>query len=217
METQKQEEPIELKESVKLSKNTKGYNWDLRLVEQQCESFENMIKIEIEGIKKDPASFSSRGENKGKLKKDLEKKIEGLERSLEAVKFYSLYETEKKERNLFDYDDILEALNKIVEESEEAKDYIKTNFLYILIDEHQDSSNVQNEFLKRVWSDVEKPNIFVVGDDRQLIYGFGGASLEYFENLHKDLSDKIKTERLISDETEGEIKKVIEKFVESVK
>ena len=147
------------------------------------ESFENMIKIEIEGIKKDPASISSRGENKGKLKKDLEKKIEGLERSLEAVKFYSLYETEKKERNLFDYDDILEALNKIVEESEEAKDYIKTNFLYILIDEHQDSSNVQNEFLKRVWSDVEKPNIFVVGDDRQLIYGFGGASLEYFENF----------------------------------
>ena len=106
-----------------------------------------------------------------------------MERSLEAVKFYSLYETEKKERNLFDYDDILEALNKIVEESEEAKDYIKTNFLYILIDEHQDSSNVQNEFLKRVWSDVEKPNIFVVGDDRQLIYGFGGASLEYFENF----------------------------------
>ncbi|MCE9549097.1 ATP-dependent helicase [Candidatus Nomurabacteria bacterium] len=52
-----------------------------------------------------------------------------------------------------------------------------------MIDEHQDSSGVQNEFLEKVWGDVEKPNIFVVGDDRQLIYGFGGASLHYFENF----------------------------------
>ena len=61
------------------------------------EDFENMIKIEIENIQKDPESISSRGESKGKLKKDVEKRIESLERSLEAVKFYSLYETEKKE------------------------------------------------------------------------------------------------------------------------
>lgn len=145
--------------------------------------FENEIKIEIEDIQKDPESVSSRGESKGKLKKDAEKKIEGLERTLEAVKFYSLYEIEKKERDLFDFDDILEALNKIVEESEEAKEYVKTNFLYVLIDEHQDSSGVQNKFLEQVWGEVEKPNIFVVGDDRQLIYGFGGASLQYFENF----------------------------------
>ena len=145
--------------------------------------FENLIKMEIKGIQEDPENISARGESKGKLKKDVEKKIEGLKRSLEAVKFYRLYETGKKELNLFDYDDILEALNKIVEESEEARDYIKTNFLYVLIDEHQDSSNVQNEFLMQVWGEVEKPNIFVVGDDRQLIYGFGGASLQYFENF----------------------------------
>jgi len=41
--------------------------------------------------------------------------------------------------------------------------------------------------------------------------------LEYFENLHKDLVEKIKTEKAITDETEGEIKEVIIKFVESVK
>ncbi len=41
--------------------------------------------------------------------------------------------------------------------------------------------------------------------------------LEYFDNLHKDLVEKIKKERAISDETEIEIKAVITKFVESVK
>jgi len=40
---------------------------------------------------------------------------------------------------------------------------------------------------------------------------------EYVGNLHKDLTEKIKKERAISDETEAEMKKVIEKFVESVK
>jgi len=39
--------------------------------------------------------------------------------------------------------------------------------------------------------------------------------LEYVGNLHKDLIEKIKSERQISDETEKEIKKVIEKFIEA--
>jgi len=39
--------------------------------------------------------------------------------------------------------------------------------------------------------------------------------LEYFENLHKDLLEKIKSERQITDETEAEIKEVITKFIEA--
>ena len=148
-----------------------------------AKKFENEIKMEIKIVENNPSSLSSRGERKGEMKKEAEKKIEGLCRTLEAIAFYNLYEQEKKDKNLFDYDDILEALVQIVEESPEAKNYIKENFLYILIDEHQDSSGVQNEFLEKVWKDEEKPNIFVVGDDRQLIYGFGGASLRYFENF----------------------------------
>ncbi len=40
--------------------------------------------------------------------------------------------------------------------------------------------------------------------------------LEYFENLHKDLLEKIKKERAISDDTENEIKNVIQSFLDSV-
>ncbi|OGI73854.1 hypothetical protein A3D42_01390 [Candidatus Nomurabacteria bacterium RIFCSPHIGHO2_02_FULL_41_18] len=147
------------------------------------EDFKKEIKSEIEFVSKDPSSLSSRGERKGELKKDAERKIESLRRSLEAAKFYYVYEEKKKEKNLFDYDDILKSLVSIVRESEEAAEEMRLNFLYVLVDEHQDSSGAQNEFLKAVWGIVEKPNIFVVGDDRQLIYGFGGASLEYFENF----------------------------------
>ncbi len=147
------------------------------------EDFERSIKEEIEKIKNDPENISSRGESKGELKKEILKKIESLSRTEESVKFYELYELAKKENNFFDYDDVLACLVEIIEESEDAGSYLREQYQYILIDEHQDSSGVQNEFLEKVWSEVELPNIFVVGDDRQLIYGFGGASLEYFENF----------------------------------
>ena len=98
-----------------------------------AKKFENEIKMEIKIVENNPSSLSSRGERKGEMKKEAEKKIEGLCRTLEAIAFYNLYEQEKKDKNLFDYDDILEALVQIVEESPEAKNYIKENFLYILI------------------------------------------------------------------------------------
>ena len=141
------------------------------------------IEEDKDNLKKDPNSISTRGESKGKLKKEVEKKIEQLSRTIEVVKFYEIYEEKKKEKSLLDYDDVLEYAVKLVEEFDDIKKDLQENFQYILIDEHQDSSGVQNSFLKAVWQEVEKPNIFVVGDDRQLIYAFSGAKLSYFEEF----------------------------------
>ncbi|MBP9821801.1 MAG: ATP-dependent helicase, partial [Candidatus Pacebacteria bacterium] len=147
------------------------------------EDFLTEVDGDITRIEQDPDNISSRGESKGKLKKEAEKKIESLARTREVVKFYELYEQAKIAQGLMDYDDVLEYAVKIVEISDDARDEIREQFLYVLVDEHQDSSGVQNSFLRAVWADVEQPNIFVVGDDRQLIYGFGGASLSYFEEF----------------------------------
>ena len=141
------------------------------------------IDTEIKMIESDPASISSRGESKGKLKKEAEKKIEQLNRSKEAVKFYSIYEEEKREGNYMDYDDVMQYALEIIKVSDDVKSQIREDSQYVLIDEHQDSSAVQNELLKTIWGDTDRPNIFVVGDDRQLIYGFGGASISYFEEF----------------------------------
>lgn len=155
------------------------------LKRERMESEDFLIEIErdIKNLKESPESISSRGESKGQLKKEVLKKIESLDRTREVVKFFELYEEYKKEKNVFDYDDVLVNLVKIIENSDDARDTIRERYLYILIDEHQDSSGIQNEFLQKVWGEIEQPNIFVVGDDRQLIYGFGGASLAYFEGF----------------------------------
>ncbi len=138
------------------------------------------IEIDIEALRTSPESLSSRGARKGELKKEVEKKIESLERTREVVRFYEVYESVKRDRALMDYDDVLSYAVTLAEESEDVRAALRENYLYILVDEHQDSSGIQNAFIEAVWGGTEQPNIFVVGDDRQLIYGFGGASLAHF-------------------------------------
>lgn len=155
------------------------------LKRERMSSFDFMIEVEreIDRLKNDPDNISSRGESKGQLKKDTLKKIEALYRTKEVALFYEQYESKKKEKRFMDYDDVLEYAVRLVEESDEVCADIRESYLYVLVDEHQDSSGVQNAFLQAVWKSVEQPNIFVVGDDRQLIYGFGGASLDYFQEF----------------------------------
>lgn len=153
----------------------------LKREQQSPASFFDKVQEEIDSLKTDPENLSSRGPSKGLLKKETEKRIESLERTKEVVTFYELYEKEKKQHALMDYDDVLSYAVFLAEGSEEVRAYLQESYQYILVDEHQDSSGVQNAFLKAVWQEVEKPNIFVVGDDRQLIYGFSGASHSYFE------------------------------------
>ena len=141
------------------------------------------IKSDIHKLENDESSISTRGESKGSLKKEIITKISGLERTQEIVKFYEEYESLKKTKNLCDYDDILRYALEIIANSEDVKSELCERYNYVLVDEHQDSSGIQNNILKAIWGDTELPNIFVVGDDRQLIYGFGGASIEYFEDF----------------------------------
>lgn len=148
-----------------------------------AEQFLAEIESEIAFIRESPDSISSRGATKGQLKKEVLKTLESLERTKEVVLFYEIYEKVKREKNLMDYDDVIEYAVQLAQESEDVCATLRESYLYIHVDEHQDSSGLQNAFLSAVWKEVERPNIFVVGDDRQLIYGFGGASLSYFEEF----------------------------------
>lgn len=147
------------------------------------ELFLQELEHDIDALKRDPESVSSRGPSKGQIKKEIEKKIESLERTKEVVQFYEAYEMVKRARALMDYDDVLEYAVALVETVEDVRADLRETYQYVLVDEHQDSSGVQNAFLRAVWQETEKPNIFVVGDDRQLIYGFSGASISYFEDF----------------------------------
>ncbi len=106
------------------------------------------------------------------------KPIDQLNKLLALSELYGAYETELKTRNLYDYDDmILFALEKL-ESSHEFLANVQETFQYILADEYQDTNAAQARIINLIANNPVhegRPNVMVVGDDDQAIYGFQGA------------------------------------------
>ena len=135
---------------------------------------------EIERVRQDESSISSRGLTKGKLKAEALKRIEKCERTKVLADIYEQYEARKKSERLTDFDDLIIELITALRTDELLLRMIQEKFLYILIDEHQDTNDSQNMLIQLIADFFETPNLFVVGDEKQAIYRFQGASVENF-------------------------------------
>lgn len=147
-------------------------------------------KAEIERVKDDPESISSRGATKGSLKADALKRIERCERTIIFADVYEDYEAKKKEDRKMDFDDLLFELLTTLQNDKLLLQLIQEKFLYILVDEHQDTNDSQNLIVALLANFFDNPNIFVVGDEKQAIYRFQGASVENFlkfQNIWKSM------------------------------
>ncbi|MDP2593618.1 MAG: ATP-dependent DNA helicase [bacterium] len=138
------------------------------------------IKKKIEEIKSDDASYSTRGKTKGQLKAEAQKKIEKAEKTMLFADVFEEYENQKRKLNRYDYDDIILELVKAFETSENFLRLVQERFLYVLVDEHQDTNDSQNKMIKAISDFFDNPNVFIVGDEKQAIFRFQGASVENF-------------------------------------
>lgn len=87
----------------------------------------------------------------------------------------------KYNNNIFEFSDIFDMAIKLVDLNNEIKDEIKDSFKEILIDEYQDTNDLQDEFIKR----IENNNIYMVGDIKQSIYRFRNANPELFKEKYE--------------------------------
>lgn len=152
------------------------------------EMLKSFCKDKIERIKNDPEWISSRGESKGKLKGEALKRIEKCERTVIFADVYEDYERRKKEENKMDFDDLIFELLQTLREDKLLLQILQEKFLYILLDEHQDTNDTQNFIVQTIADFFETPNLFVVGDEKQAIYRFQGASVENFLSFQKKWS-----------------------------
>ncbi len=87
---------------------------------------------------------------------------------------------------------------KAFEENSELLNRYQEQYLYILVDEYQDTSGTQNKIVELLINFWEKPNVFVVGDDDQSIYRFQGANVEnmlrFAESYKEDLLKVVLTD-----------------------
>jgi DNA helicase-2/ATP-dependent DNA helicase PcrA len=145
---------------------------------------------EIERIKNDEDSLSTRGETKGKLKAEAQKRIDKCEKTILFADVYNLYEDRKKKEKYIDFDDLIIELLLALEKDELLLRIIQEKFLYILVDEHQDTNDSQNLLIRAIANFFDNPNLFVVGDEKQAVYRFQGASVENFltfQNIWKSM------------------------------
>ena len=97
-------------------------------------------------------------------------------RALHIAKAYEKYQTELKNNNALDFDDIIFIAVKLLQEHEDVRSYYQRKFRYILVDEYQDTNHMQ--YLLTALLAGGHENICVVGDDDQSIYRFRGATIE---------------------------------------
>lgn len=98
----------------------------------------------------------------------------------------SQYNNIMKQNNAMDFSDILINLNKLLDISEILNE-IQEKFKYIMVDEYQDTNNIQYEIIRKISQKYK--NICVVGDENQSIYGFRGANIQNILDFEKDYPD----------------------------
>ena len=92
------------------------------------------------------------------------------------AELHDAYQAYKVNHNLFDFDDLLIYLHRLLSENPEARNKISGDFQYLMVDEYQDTNQIQADIMAHL---AEKNNnIMVVGDDSQSIYAFRGAEIE---------------------------------------
>jgi len=102
-----------------------------------------------------------------------------------VAKVYALYQANIEENNLVDFDDLLMLTYKILDENDTLRKETSNRYKYIMVDEYQDTNELQFRLLEHLCSEHE--NLCVVGDDDQSIYGWRGANirniLEFADNF----------------------------------
>ncbi|MFO8047874.1 MAG: ATP-dependent helicase [Desulfosudaceae bacterium] len=95
---------------------------------------------------------------------------------------FPLYENALKQKNAVDFDNILLLVRDILRRYEDVRRKYQERFDFILVDEYQDTNNIQEELTGLL---CRGDNLFCVGDDWQAIYSFRGSNINHFLSFER--------------------------------
>ena len=100
---------------------------------------------------------------------------------------YVEYEEFLRSKNMLDFDDLLYLTCEILRTHEDLRDETSGHYQYIMVDEYQDTNEIQYKLLSYLTS--THTNLCVVGDDDQSIYGWRGADINNILNFEQQFSN----------------------------
>ncbi len=148
-----------------------------------------MKKMEFDPKKFNPRAISayiSSAKNEMTASGEMKKYIEGYFQE-NANLIFEQYELMLREHNALDFDDLLLKTVELFTAHPEILTRYQNLFQYILVDEYQDTNEIQYQLVKKL-AELHK-NLCVIGDDWQSVYQFRGANFRNILNFEKDYPD----------------------------
>ncbi|MGE5401035.1 MAG: UvrD-helicase domain-containing protein [Ignavibacteriales bacterium] len=99
----------------------------------------------------------------------------------------SVYNSKKRQNGYLDFEDILIFSQQILCRPDVCKK-LHEKYHYIMIDEYQDTNEIQYEIFMPILEYLRKGNLFIVGDEKQSIYMFRDAELNIFNRTKREIS-----------------------------
>ena len=165
-----------------LFSNMKKEGWTPAHINERIDAYLSEIETRDEFVYKRAYKQFKAGDKK---ENKIAEKRERMEKLRAAVNEFDRFQQLMRNRNRYDFDDMINWVIKAFEEHPSLLMRYQEQFLYILVDEYQDTSGTQNRIVELLINYWEQPNVFVVGDDDQSIYRFQGANVENMTALAK--------------------------------
>lgn len=124
-------------------------------------------------------------------------------REIKISEIFDLYQKELAKNNALDFDDLLLYAVKLLEQNEKVRNYYHKRFKHVLVDEFQDTNQIQYELIRLISEGVTKSerldtdrqnlwkdrSITVVGDVDQSIYSWRGADFRIILGFQNDFPE----------------------------
>ena len=171
-----------------LFQTMKAEYWSVAYLEERIDSYLAEIP--------DRPAFRYRV-NRGKIRKgdpkqaELDRQARRMDQLRAGARLFPRYQQLLEQARRYDFHDMIAWVIEAFETDESLLRRYQEQYLYLLVDEYQDTNGAQNRILRLLTEFWESPNLFVVGDDDQSIYEFQGARLrnltEFYERYQPDL------------------------------
>ena len=167
----------------------KKENWTEAFIHERIRTYLADLPKRADYIYQRKSGRYEKGEVKeGKLQKETEK----MERLWSAASLFEDYIRLLQSNRRYDYEDMLLWVIREFGRFEKLLRFYQEQYLYLLVDEYQDTSGAQNKILQQLITYWANPNVFIVGDDDQSIYEFQGARLKNLVDFHEKYKAHLK-------------------------
>jgi DNA helicase-2/ATP-dependent DNA helicase PcrA len=149
------------------------------------EGFEKIVAEERASFDQTEDLYNEKGAHKGKMKGKYQTQQKQIEKHGELARIYVAYQRELRRQKIYDFNDMVIEVAHELTQNEALLFSLQEKYLYVLVDEHQDTNSSQNKVIELLASYDKSPNLFIVGDEKQAIFRFQGASVENFTYFQK--------------------------------